>query len=148
MNSVSVRKPRAGIKRKMRPGECPGLRTIPRKANEFGFGTQTAGREKRKRRPGGRPGLRTTPRKANEFGFGTQTPGRGKWKMRPGRSNLLLLFSIGKSTGNKIQSHIHVAYMSRMNKCQHVAHARRANAKKGKEKQCEKEHFGESGNRE
>ena len=68
----------------MRPGERPGLRTISRKANEFGFGTQTAGREKRERRPGGRPGLRTTPRKANEFGFCTQTAGREKRKMRPG----------------------------------------------------------------
>ena len=67
------------------------MRTTPRKANEFGFGAQTAGRGKRKMRPGERPGLRTISRKANEFGFGTQTAGREKRKMRPGGSNLLLL---------------------------------------------------------
>ena len=39
-------------KRKRRPGGRPGLRTTPRKANEFGFGTQTAGRENWKMRPG------------------------------------------------------------------------------------------------
>ena len=68
----------------MRPGGRPGLRTTPRKANEFGFGAQTAGRGKRKMRPGGHPGLCTTPRKANEFGFGTQTAGREKRERRPG----------------------------------------------------------------
>ena len=142
-------------KRKMRPGGRPGLRTTPRKANELGFLARTPGRGKRKMRPGGRPGLRTTPRKANEFGFGTQTTGRKNREMRPGRSNFLLLFSIGKSAGNKIQSHLYAVHAQHANMLHmhgapigcastvrkhnvHSAPTRRANTKEGKRKQCEK----------
>lgn len=45
MNSVLIRKPRAGNSEKTRPGGRPGLRTIPWKPNEIGFRTQTSGRK-------------------------------------------------------------------------------------------------------
>ena len=42
-----------------RPASRLGLRTPARKANEFGFRTQTPGPEIQKVRPGGRPGFLT-----------------------------------------------------------------------------------------
>ena len=44
MNSVLIRKPRAGNSEKPGPAGFVGLRTIPRKPNEIGFDTQTPGR--------------------------------------------------------------------------------------------------------
>ena len=68
----------------MRPGCRPGLRTPARKANKFGFRTQTTGPENQKRRPGCRHGLRTPARKANKIGYRTQTTGPENQKRRPG----------------------------------------------------------------
>lgn len=59
---------------------APGLRMPARKANDFGFRTQTPSHVIQKRRPGGRPGSRTPARKANEFRFRTQTPARKEWE--------------------------------------------------------------------
>ena len=72
-----------------RPDRRRSLRTPARKANEFGFRTQTPGREKEKKRPGRRQSLRTPARKANKIGFRTQTPGSQKEKRRPGRRRSL-----------------------------------------------------------
>ena len=44
MNSVLIRKPRAGNSEKPGPARRAGLRTIPWKPNEIGFDTQTMGR--------------------------------------------------------------------------------------------------------
>ena len=60
------------------------MRTPARKANRFGFRTQTTGPENQKRRPGCRHGLRTPARKANKFGFRTQTTGPENQERRPG----------------------------------------------------------------
>ena len=60
------------------------LRTPARKANKFGFRTQTTGPENQERRPGCRRGLRTPARKANKFGFRTQTTGPENQNRRPG----------------------------------------------------------------
>ena len=67
----------------MRPGCRHGLRTPARKANKFGFRTQTTGPENQERRPGCRRGLRTPARKANRFGFRTQTTGPEIQNRRP-----------------------------------------------------------------
>ena len=155
MNSFLVRKPRARKIGKGGPADVRVCVRLPGKPmNSVSVRKPRAG-EKRKMRPGGRPGLRTTPRKANEFGFGTQTTGRKNREMRPGRSNFLLLFSIGKSAGNKIQSHLYAVHAQHANMLHmhgapigcastvrkhnvHSAPTRRANTKEGKRKQCEK----------
>ena len=72
-----------GSKEIGRPGRRRSLRTPARKANEFGFRTQTPEPQKEKRRPGRRRRLRTPACKANEFGFRTQ-PRAGK-KKKPAR---------------------------------------------------------------
>ena len=59
---------------------APGLRMPARKANDFGFRTQTPSHVIQKRRPGGRPGSRTPARKAYDFRFRARTPARKKWE--------------------------------------------------------------------
>ena len=72
-----------------RPDRRRSLRTPARKANEFGFRTQTPGSQKEKRRPGRRRSLSTPACKVNKIGFRTQTPEPQKEKRRPGRRRRL-----------------------------------------------------------
>ena len=84
MKSVTVRKPPGLENQKRWPGRRRGSRLTARKANKFGFRTQTPGPEIQKRRPGCRRGSRLTSRKVNKLGFFARTTGPENQKRRPG----------------------------------------------------------------